>query len=713
MKPVVGEGSGSLFDASYNIRNDIVIYDLETPANETQVSISVSYNMVDPEVTPNTCNVQWQRLLDDGTDDNNVDAAGSKVVESQSFTIDDLDPLRKYRIVLRAYGPYEEYGSSITTYYTTHGLGYAAGLVSRNIDVKKMTAGKSFLTMSNTLKNAKKNIFQTYYRDFDAIEHGSYDLESNGTSGLQNFYSTKYYSFGTKIFFDPTVENPAQGAGIGFFLDGNASRGYFLIIESTSYSASQGRNAVRILKAGDGSDPKVLYDSQTIPSSTIQAVYGGSEYAIDIKVKISGFKIKIIAYINGVKITASDTTKYEKSPAANSTPVLNTILTPTDKVGLVCTVGTAMFDYVYGSNLNDSGTDYNKSDYNINFYQGQFSNDLLSTAFGDLLYYSENSKDEYSTKKTMIDEFGTVAREILKTDIKFDSRPSLPVWFSTGDNKSVTLLGSSQTNFKGSAFVLNNTSTTVPLADGATSSFFMLGNTLADSGTLEYTTDELADYVNKEPVIFQSKWLQNESDVKSLARWIKEEVINRGQSVTMTVFGNPLISLGDIVTINYPAQGFNGEERMIVTSVSHGYDGGLNTTVTCRTINKTAKEASDPIIQLEVSNQLVDAPSAKESNNVPGAADFDGYYVDSALPNVIYSWTGKTLSWTKPEGTDSVVLKAILDPLHGMQQIGKFTESQKSFDFSSYEGINGGSIVFELFSTNVLLRSKDAIHVYK
>lgn len=710
MRPTIDEGLGS--DTSYTINTDVSIYDLETPAGETSVSISVSYNMLNIDVTPVSCDVTWQRLLDDGTDDNNVDAYGSKTVTSQTFTIEDLDPMRRYRIQLIANGSNGIFGPLLTTFYTTHGIGYAAGLVSRNIDVKKMTAGKSFLTMSNTLGNAKKNIFQTYYRNFDAIEHGGVQMEYLMGSRYVDKYNTKYYSYGTKIFFDPTVENPAQGAGIGFFLDGNASRGYFLIIESTSYSSSQGRNAVRILKVGDGADPKTLYDSQTIPSSTIQAVYGGSEYAVDIKVKLSGLKINIIAYINGVKITASDTTKYEKA-SSNSASTLNVILPPTDKVGLVCTVGTAMFDYVYGSNLNDSGTDYNRSDYNINFYEGQFSNDLLSTAFGDLLYYSENSKDEYSAKKTMIDEFGTVAREILKTDIKFDSRPSLPVWFSTGENKAVTLLGSSQTNFKGSAFVLNNTSTTVPLADGATSSFFMLGNTLADSGTLEYTTDELADYVNKEPVIFQSKWLQNESDVKGLAKWIKEEVINRGQSVTMSVFGNPLISLGDIVTINYPAQGFNGEERMIVTSVNHGYDGGLNTTVTCRTINKTAKEASDPIIQLEVSNQLVDAPSAKESNNVPGAADFDGYYVDSALPDVVYSWSGKTLSWTKPQGTDSVVLKAILDPLHGLQQIGKFTESQKSFDFSSYEGINGGSIVFELFSTNVLLRSKEALHVYK
>lgn len=681
MRPVVIEEEGS--SVSHTINTDLSIYDLETPEGETSVSINVTYNMLDLDVVPVSCDVSWQRLLADGTDDNNVDASGSKVVTSQSFTIEGLDELRKYRIQLIANGANGIYGPLLTTYYTTHGVGYAAGLTAQNIDPATMQIGKSFLTMTNSLSNAKKNVFQTYYRNFDAIEHGSYDIETQAGSGAQNNYSTKYYSFGTKIFFDPTIENPNQGAGIGFFLDGNASRGYFLVIESTVYSASQGRNAVRLLKVGDSVDPKVLYDSQATPSSTIQGIYGGTEYNIDIKVKVSGFSTYIKAYINGVRITATDSTKYVNSK-------LNVILPPTDKVGLLCTVGTAMFDYVYGSNLDDLGTSYNSLDNNVNFYQGQFSNDVLSTSFGEILYYANNSEDDYETKKTMVDEFGTVAREILKTDIKFDSRPSLPVWFSTGNNDSVSLLGASQTNFKGSAFVLNNTSTTVPLADGSYNSFFMLGNTLADSGTLEYTTDDLADYVNKEPVIFESKWLQNESDVKALAKWIKEEVINRGKSITMTVFGNPLLSLGDIVTINYPAQGFNGEERLIVTSVRHSFGDGLSTTVVCRSINKTANEATDPTIQVEseAGSANVDLATSLANAKLPSELDTTagyGYTYWDAIPTPeAGSLSGSIFNFNKSNDlspTDRIVVKANVN--NRFVEIGSFTNYSNSINLNT------------------------------
>ena len=83
------------------------------------------------------------------------------------------------------------------------------------------------------------------------------------------------------------------------------------------------------------------------------------------------------------------------------------------------------------------------------------------------------------------------------------------------------------------------------------------------SGDLEYTTEETSDYTSKEPVQFQSSWLQNLTDVKSLADWIKDTVVNRGKVVSMDVFGNPLISVGDLVTIKYSYQGFAGTEKSI------------------------------------------------------------------------------------------------------------------------------------------------------
>jgi hypothetical protein len=52
----------------------------------------------------------------------------------------------------------------------------------------------------------------------------------------------------------------------------------------------------------------------------------------------------------------------------------------------------------------------------------------------------------------------------------------------------------------------------------------------------------------------------------------------------MTVFGNPLLSVGDIITVKYPYQKLTGNEKIIITSISQEYLDGLTTTITGRTI---------------------------------------------------------------------------------------------------------------------------------
>ena len=171
-----------------------------------------------------------------------------------------------------------------------------------------------------------------------------------------------------------------------------------------------------------------------------------------------------------------------------------------------------------------------------------------------------------------------------KITTKFDSRPAYPLKWTTGMNKFAKILGSKVSNFGGEAYVLNNSSSTIPLADGGFSNFYIYGNTLGQSGQLEYSTDESAEYANKEPVIFESKWIQSLSDAKSLANWIKDKVINRGKIVELSIFGNPIIGVGDIVTVNYPYNGFTGTEKLIVTNVTQSYSEGLETTISCRTL---------------------------------------------------------------------------------------------------------------------------------
>jgi hypothetical protein len=437
---------------------------------------------------------------------------------------------------------------------------------------------KSYLQLAVTAAQYNDKKSAIFYRNFDSITVPSTATISS-TNG--NSYNTGYFSFGTSLIMKDTLENTLHAGGIGFFLNETATSGYYIIMESTSSAAAiLDKKSVRIEK-WIGSHKIPLKEVGTRTESNIEGIFGGRTYNIDVKVKIDNQTVTINAFINGYGITAVDNT-YKIN---NKVEIKSTILPPSKKIGLVCTRGEVAFDYGYGYSITEN--QYNDRLSELNIYQGQFNNDLINASYGDLIYMANYQADEISMnnkKEIAIDEFGTVVREIIKKDVTFNKRPAYPVMWSTGINPFAKILGEKISNFGSQVFVMNNTSQTIPLSNGAEASFLLLGNSLGNSGDLEYSTDELNDYVNKEPAIFISSWLQNESDVKSLATWIKSNIVNKGKIVNMTIFGNPLVSVGDIVSIKHTYQGLMGTENFIVTEIKHSFSEGLETSITCRTL---------------------------------------------------------------------------------------------------------------------------------
>jgi len=449
-------------------------------------------------------------------------------------------------------------------------------------DPTQITAvNKSFLKLNSDKLNSGE--FVLAFREFNSLQipantsaSASYPASFIGDY-YQSYAGTSYYSFGTSVFLDKSSTNPSQSGGLGFFINDLGARGYFVIIETLKSAATVNRKSVRIIKAQPGGI-KVLKDSQITLNSTLDAIYSGLAYTIDVKVKLSGQRVDIVANINGNKITASDINSADlgKDP--------NWILGPTKNAGLMTLDGTAIFDYVYASTINEDK--YNASEYVTNIYQGQFSNDIINTAYGDIIYNANLAEDEINQYKVkdVIDEFGPVVREIAYINQKFTARPALPIAWSTGANKLVSIIGSKLSSFGAEAYILNNTSVKVPLSDKGINTLQVIGNSIAPSGELIYSTDDTSEYSIKEPIIFDSTWIQSEADAKSLAEWIKTKVMNKGRVVNMSVFGNPLISIGDIVSISNSYQGFDGTEKLIITNVSQRFDQGLETEVTCRTL---------------------------------------------------------------------------------------------------------------------------------
>jgi len=407
------------------------------------------------------------------------------------------------------------------------------------------------------------------------IQKSLFQIVSSGSSSKKNNYSVavknmpinssgQYYNFGTGLFFKGVEKDTKGAGGIGFFTNPNGLDGYYIKLETTSNLPESGSDRpLSIFKVKNGVITQ-LKDSQE-PGSNKSLAYlaQGVSYKVDIRVQATASVVVIDAFINNFKVTAVDSSN---------------VLSPTSNVALFSNSNSTFFDYVHAIPLNE---DQYKNGVISNQYSGRFGSTTLDFLYGDKLSSGfENS----GISGGAVDEFGTVARELLKVNIKYDSRPAFPIITSLGLNQFVELLGYRLNSFGAEVYVLNNAGTFIPLDDSRFASFSIIGNTLVQSGQNEYLDKTVNEFTAPEQVTFESVWIQKESDAKSLSEWIRGQWSKKQSVCELEIFSNPLISVGDIVTINYPSNGLDETQKFIVLGISNSFDGGLSTKITTRSI---------------------------------------------------------------------------------------------------------------------------------
>jgi hypothetical protein len=561
----------------YNSNSSVNISDIPEITYLSTTEISVKVSRVNMTAEPTIYSITYHENNSSGTA---VSGTIQTVTRTTNpFTISGLTPGKQYGISVKA-GIGTSYGNFV---YRTFGmpLNYNfSGFSGIPLSTTVPLSSKSFLRLSNNSANPKD--YAVAYRTFQSItlpEVTSYSdsLPSYISESLLS-YSETHYAFGTRLFFPSITDRVKQSAGLGFFVDGQGNDGYYILIDSTETAGAVNKKEIKICKV-KGGDIRVLGDSQKNTITSLNGVYAGRSYDVDVKVRINLTSIKISAYINGFLIEATDSNGFIEDEQGKD--ILNQILKPSKTVALVSKHGEVMFDYIHGTQI--TKTEYKNTQFVKNMYKGSFSEDYLSTGFGEIVYNNVSEQGDAS-KLDALDEFGTSVREIRKVSLRYNGGPSYPIKFSTGLNTSAKILGSKLSNFGGEAYVLNNSSTLTPLNDQQAATFYLYGDSISPSGTLEYKEDDLADYINQEPVIFESSWLQNLSDVQALAKWIKDSVVNKGKLIKLSVFGNPFLDPGDIVSVKYIYQGLDGTQRFIVTSVNHSFSQGLETEIICRSL---------------------------------------------------------------------------------------------------------------------------------
>lgn len=431
------------------------------------------------------------------------------------------------------------------------------GYITAPANSKFDTLSKSFLMVSNLDRD--KKTYSLVLKPFNSINTGSL-----------------YMACGTRMFFDSQTMSPEQVGGIGFCLDSTGKNGYYVIVRTSAFANLE--KDIMIVKI-QNDKLTVLKDSQQSDSTMLSNIIAGSSYSIDVLVKaqtISGQLVKntITVFINGFKIVAVD----------QGNDSFNQYISPisiTKNLALHCGQGIAFFDFLYGKSIDENLYKKNSSLQSYR-HNGNYSDDTISMLYGDIIY---NAGETTTEKEVGLMEFGTTAREIRKIKVPYDDRPALPIMVRTSNNPYVTVLDKRLQPFTAEAYVLNNTSASVVLHDSDYTTFYILGNSISRSSAIDYNTDQSDDPKNKESVIFDSSWIQNEQDAEKLANWIKSNSLNKGRFVDMTVFGNPILSAGDIVSINYPILGMTqSSNKYVITKCTLDYKEGVNTTISCRAI---------------------------------------------------------------------------------------------------------------------------------
>ena len=92
--------------------------------------------------------------------------------------------------------------------------------------------------------------------------------------------------------------------------------------------------------------------------------------------------------------------------------------------------------------------------------------------------------------------------------------------------------------------------------------------------------ESIVDKANiSETAQIDTQWIQSKEAAYKMLSVIEKGLDGFSKDVSVTVFGNPLIQVGDIVGLTYPLAGITAEQKYVVHSVSNSFSQGLTTTL--------------------------------------------------------------------------------------------------------------------------------------
>ena len=202
-------------------------------------------------------------------------------------------------------------------------------------------------------------------------------------------------------------------------------------------------------------------------------------------------------------------------------------------------------------------------------------------------------KGQRRMNRQFFDEFGPIVHEVREYDVKFDPTPVLHSRLYMTNDWAACAIEYTGNPF-GAKFVIANTSRKNAVIHGEDTMTFAGGGdainqvltVLGRALVVEEGEEVVAENVDqirrrgKSESELSSPWIQSKGMARDIAEWLRANFSYGNDNITIEVFGNPLIEVADIVTVNYPEKHISGD--FFVTSVKNNFDKGIVTTLGLR-----------------------------------------------------------------------------------------------------------------------------------
>ena len=91
--------------------------------------------------------------------------------------------------------------------------------------------------------------------------------------------------------------------------------------------------------------------------------------------------------------------------------------------------------------------------------------------------------------------------------------------------------------------------------------------------------ERVIDQSNSSEVIqLDSQWVQSKEAATKMLKIVQMAIDGFSKTVLLQIFGNPLIQVGDVITLNYSLNGISGQ-KYLVQGVTHSFSQGLSTSL--------------------------------------------------------------------------------------------------------------------------------------